>query len=197
MSRSQGVVNPGAIRRQVFDTMQVKSASIGSDEVNKYQRRFRELLDERVVLLNMLASPSLGRLTRLPIEANCSAESAQWHRFLDHLSWLGDYKAGGQTVTSIAAEKHTLGTTFWVANNCLQTAMVVKHLKWVLAKLQQLIDEPTSVTVIQQDIAVRSISFSYRRVASYKRHFYVFAQRRKSLQKSGPGSNPGCGVASR
>jgi hypothetical protein len=72
---------------------------------------------EAVVLLSLLGPQEEFRISRSSLTANAEAARTPWHEFLDHLSWLGDYKCGGKTVTSIAVEALSHGSTFWVACN--------------------------------------------------------------------------------
>jgi len=89
----------GAPRRPRFDGME------------RLLHRFYEPL----ILLKIL-EPTQGRQNP-QVQTESTAEEFRdvWGNFLDCLSWLCDYKPGGKTVASVAAQGEPKGPVFWLA----------------------------------------------------------------------------------
>ncbi|PIA97955.1 hypothetical protein CB0940_05371 [Cercospora beticola] len=66
-------------------------------------------------------------------------QQTTWHRFLDELCHLCDFKGGGKTVRSIAVENtSSSGTIFWAASTYTDSAAFEQHLLALLGVLKRL-----------------------------------------------------------
>lgn len=107
-------------------------------------------------------------------------------RFLDRLSWMGDYESGGTTVTAIAFESGVDGTIAWFSTSLKATERVEPHLKYILERLQ---DVHTLSSGLQNDllreIRTRCIDFSQEKVFHYSKCYCtLFRQCREVLETS-------------
>lgn len=97
-----------------------------------------------------------------------STPKTDWHRFLDYLCWLCDYKRGGQTVTSIATEQTARASIFWIASNGNDIDQPATHLDLILTHLGRLREASESEAYeIAYRIYTESITFSRLRVHDY------------------------------
>ena len=123
-----------------------------------------------LALLSLL-NPSPSRpIPQASLNINSEGDEKVWHRFLDHLSWLGDSKCGGRTVTAIAAEAAVAGPQFWIGSNTGVSSRTAKHLTWVLQRLEKaetLAAPDLHITI--RKIAKESIVFSRVRFNDYLR----------------------------
>ena len=142
-------------------------------------------LDEITVLLSMSGPSQQFRFERHHIVIDMNDLSARWHLFLDNLSWLCDYRPGGKTVASIAAEKTDAGSKFWLATNASGISMVKKHLNCVLQEVQSLATNPsTEVEDVRYRIFRRSITFSHQRIEFYSNTLCALTQQAHSLRET-------------
>src|SRR5665213_3081881 len=146
-----------------FNSPVSESLSISASDADTLQ-----VFDESIVLLSMLSPSNRPRTQRSDLNSGANDSHAKWHVFLDHLAWLCDYKTGGKTVASIAAEKVVRGSKFWLASNANCVSLAVKHLKWVLRELQSLaINTDSNSEDTQNRIFAKSVTFSRERVEFY------------------------------
>lgn len=139
-------------------------------------------LDDLVVLLSMLGLPTSPRTQKQINERELSPRDHQWCCVLDEFSFLGDYKNGGKTITSIAAQHTKEGAVFWVAGNHIVTQRTTGHLKWILRKLQTLkTGDQKQAEVLKAEIFRASVSFSHTKVKNYARMLRVWVQRSNTL----------------
>ena len=93
----------------------------------------------------------------------------KWHKFLDNLAWLADYKIGGETVTAIAVE-YTTNPTFWIACNNHLSPAALQHIQRILSDLDQEASSDTeSASQLIRKIARESVVLSWARVKDYGR----------------------------
>ena len=143
---------------------------------------------EGVVLLSLLGPLEEFKTSRSVLKSNIEAGRTPWHDFLDHLSWLGDYKCGGKTVTSIAAEALPRGSRFWIACNQRPQTKSFEHLCWILHEIQSLVnDSSTDLERVQHRIIKKSIQFSCLRVKNYGRKLCGFIEHSTYLHVKKPG----------
>jgi hypothetical protein len=132
---------------------------------------------EAVVLQSLLGAKEEFRISRSSLKDGRKAARMPWHDFLDHLAWLGDYKCGGKTVTSIAAESLSYGPIFWIACNQQPKAKALDHLEGVLQELQSLSNSSKADPEhVQRQIFKNSIRFNYLRVQNYARKLCGFIE---------------------
>jgi hypothetical protein len=105
-----------------------------------------------------------------------------WHKFLDELSWLGDYELGGKSVTSIGVEDGDVGVRYWVAANGRVREKTFSHIKWVLQRLQT-VEGLTKCELknLAQEIFVRSIGLSRKKIANYTRRLNNYIRHAVSI----------------
>lgn len=130
----------------------------------KLLRRFYEPL----VLLGVLDPTRGAHRPDLVAERGLNEPSKLWRNFLDQLSWLCDSNPGGDTVTSVAAQKTIDHPCFWVASNSTARRRARDHLEWLFACLTPLYTATTvSTAQIEDQIFVRCVIFSSKRVKTY------------------------------
>lgn len=121
-----------------------------------------------ILALLVTLRPASGR--RRPPKSN-------WRRFIDSLSWLSDHKTGGQTTVSIAIEKTTEGSRFWMASNATEHSRTFYHLSNILSRLASLRNMSTgSIQEMQEQIARSSIQFCRRKVHDYTKRLRVLIE---------------------
>lgn len=129
-------------------------------------------LNEHIIALSMLGSRLSVQRPQSAARHSLSETERRWCCVLDELSWLGDYRTGGKSVTSIAAQATGVGNIFWFASNRTTRYCIKQHLRWILQELQfyaSNLERDTPKT--QWRLFTRSIVFSRRRVESYHDRF--------------------------
>lgn len=130
----------------------------------KLLRRFYEPL----VLLSVLDPTRGAQRPDLIADRGLDEPSKLWRNFLDQLSWLCDSETGGDTVTSIAAQKSVDRPCFWVASNSTARQKAQRHLTWLFGCLKPLCTATSvSATQIEHEILTRCIAFGSKRVKAY------------------------------
>lgn len=97
---------------------------------------------------------------------------SDWHRFLDYLCFLCDWKCGGRGVAALGAEKAAVGTIFWLATTTTSPEAqdeIQSHVSDIIGLLNQSIHRTTMKTGLITEIAQLSIARSYTRVRHYRR----------------------------
>lgn len=131
-----------------------------------------------ILVLMSTLSPSFG--SQLVIKTD-------WHRSLDSLSWLCDFKCGGSTVTSIAVQQLARSSKFWISTNEHHTRQSSAHLELVLAGLARLRGASASSTErVREHILTQSIRLSRLRVNNYCRRLANYID---AVQASGSDSS--------
>lgn len=92
----------------MLDNTSAINQSLTSDLTKTLNRNFYEA----IVLQSLFGLQEEIRISRSSLKDSRKAARTPWHDFLDQLAWLGDYKCGGKTVTSIAAETLSHGPIF-------------------------------------------------------------------------------------
>lgn len=122
---------------------------------------------EPLILLRVL-DPTRGKQNyHSPADQGSDNSHHFWGKFLDHLSWMCDYKQGGATVSAIAAEKTNDGPTFWLAAPKNSRSKVQPHLEWILNQLDNL--PAKNQERVEQEILTCCIEFSRSKVKNYSR----------------------------
>jgi len=136
---------------------------------------------EAAVTLSILGPVANAQRTRSDLRMNGKASRPPWHKFLDHLCWLCDYKCGGKTVSSIAVSQADSDTVFNLTTNNQPTARAVDHLNWVLEQLKSLrgISDYEGLEV-EHEIFGRSIQLSRKRVQDYAKRLRKHSRKAKS-----------------
>jgi hypothetical protein len=124
---------------------------------------------EPLVLLRILEPTRGSRKHEMPLESTHESFQTRCHRFLDHLSWLCDYRTGGRTVSSIAVERTPQGPIYWLAANESPDKKVRDHLERILHQLESLASSPEEASVVELAIRRQSIQFSREKVKHYLR----------------------------
>lgn len=130
-------------------------------------------LDDNVITLSMLGTVSSAQRSQNGSRGSLSEIENKWCCVLDELSWLCDYRTGGKSVTSVAAQVTTTGLVFWFANNRGPQPLVKRHLKWILQELRSMAvnDQGGSKETLWR-LFRKSLVFSRRRVESYWAKLY-------------------------
>lgn len=127
-------------------------------------RRFYEPL----VLLGVLDPTRGAHRPDLITERGLDEPSKLWRDFLDQISWLCDSNAGGDTVTSVAAQRTVENPCFWVASNSAARQRARDHIEWLFESLRPFYATPSvSTAQIKDQIFVRCVEFSSKRVKTY------------------------------
>jgi hypothetical protein len=136
------------------------------DRATRLLHRFYEPL----VLLQVL-DPTRGEQNAHLFQDSESDTSQDLRRkFLDRLSWMCDYKQGGETVSAIAAQANPEGTIFWLAANNDCTAKALPHLRWILERLEQSFNaSDEALEDLENEITAKCIEFSRDKVKNYSR----------------------------
>lgn len=112
-----------------------------------------------ILVLMSTLSPSFG--PQLVIKTD-------WHRSLDSLSWLCDFRCGGCTVTSIAVQQIARLSKFWISTNGPYIGRSSKHLDLVLTGLARLRGAlAIDMEKVREHILTESIRLSRVRVNNY------------------------------
>lgn len=134
-------------------------------------------LDENVVTLSMLGTVPSAQHSQGSTRRTLSEVERKWCCLLDELSWLCDYKTGGKSVTSVAAQTTATGNVFWFASNKDTRLLIERQLRWILAELQLI---ATNDTVDSEEVRwrlfKRSIVFNHRRVEFYWEKMHSLVQ---------------------
>lgn len=128
-----------------------------------------ERLDESVVLLSMLGSRPSVQKSQRAVRSTLSETEDKWCCILDELSWLCDYRTGGKSVTSIAAQTTITGNIFWFATNKGLQMPIKQHLQWLLQTLRSYTtDSGRNAQETCRKLFRKSVVFSHRRVQFYQ-----------------------------
>lgn len=141
-------------------------------ELPRFDRIDRRLhcFYEPLVLLRILEPTRGSRKHEMPLESTDESFQIRCHRFLDHLSWLCDYRTGGRTVSSIAVEMTPQGPIYWLAANESPDKKVIDHLERILRQLESLAASSSEeASVVELAIRRQSIQFSREKVKHYLR----------------------------
>ena len=124
---------------------------------------------EPLVLLSIL-EPTQGRPEVFEDSAGETDRAKLWQKALDNLSWICDYRHGGETVSSIGAQRTYSGPVFWLAANRKPTKDVIQHLAWILMIIESSFHSSRSDRKkLQEEISTRCIKFSRDKVKNYTR----------------------------
>lgn len=125
-------------------------------------------LDESVVALSMLGSRPSVQKSQNAMRSSLSEVEHRWCCLLDELSWLCDYRTGGKSVTSIAAQTTVTGNIFWFANNKSLQLPVQRHLQWLLQVLQSHVaHRESNARETHWKLFQKSVVFNRRRIEHY------------------------------
>jgi hypothetical protein len=125
---------------------------------------------EPLVLLKIL-DPTRGAQIYSPaLDAVSGDANHLWRKFLDQLSWICDFKHGGDTVSAVAAEASPSGPIFWLAANTNPAAKTLPHLVWILEQLENSYNaSPQEMEELDERIIAQCIKFSKDKVKNYSR----------------------------
>jgi len=157
-----------------FSEFSPEQCQPGPSSMNRPLRRFYEPL----VLLKVLDPTRGAQKCPSILDPSSDGMSELWHKFLDHLSWVCDYKGGGVTVSAIAAQSTPAGPIFWLAANRNPARKAVPHLEWVLAQLESAHSASSQeLEELERVITRRCIEFSRSRVKDYGRQLCINIRR--------------------
>lgn len=137
-------------------------------------------------LSNYVCLLSLCGPTPTPSPQQDGDRDRAWTHFLDDLAWMCDYRPGGKSVTSVAAELRGSKTRFWMATNDTCGLMATKHLSWVLERLQTLSESIDTRQQAETQIFEQSIKFSRTRVIQYAKILHKLIGYSKELEQGLP-----------
>lgn len=138
------------------------------DREERHLRRFYEPLILMDVLGNVRKEHDISTsfssldISQVPIKS-------VRRQFLRDLSYMCDYKKGGDTVTAIGLQKSPEGYTFWVAANTCPNQKIVPFLKQLLKRLQIVSRNENAVTDGEEEnsLAKMCIHFASKRIKDY------------------------------
>lgn len=107
-------------------------------------------------------------VTSQPTQELPDDEFKNWRIFLNKLSYVCDFNAGGDTVAGLGAEAASERTVFWLATNCLNyktRTTMQDHLCFVLSELDTPYNSLEDLAVV---IRQRSIELSKDKVLNYR-----------------------------
>jgi hypothetical protein len=145
-----------------------KSLRPGRPRFDQIDRRLH-CFYEPLVLLRILEPTRGSRKHEMPLESTDGSFQTRFHRFVDDLSWLCDYRTGGRTVSSIAVEDTPQGPIYWLAANESPDKKVKDHLERILQQLESLASSPEEASVVELAITRQSVPFSREKVKHYVR----------------------------
>jgi hypothetical protein len=94
-------------------------------------------------------------------------ERSDWHRFLDGICFLCDFKRAGKSVVSIGVEQGTGGAIFWITTTELYQESTECHLREILHLLTKRSDEFSSGGLTLAEITRHSVERSKDRILDY------------------------------
>lgn len=94
-------------------------------------------------------------------------ERSDWHRFLDGLCFLCDFKRAGKSVVSIGVEQGTGGAIFWITTTEFYQKSTECHLREILHLLTKRSDEFSSGDLTVAEITRHSVERSKDRILDY------------------------------
>lgn len=99
-------------------------------------------------------------------------QQTSWHRFLDELCHLCDFKNGGKTVRSVAVESASNGDNiFWAASTYTDSAVFESHVKALLEELKKLVTRESRTEQAAMAINDLSVNKASRRIKVYSALF--------------------------
>lgn len=116
----------------------IEPGRIGRPRLDRSQRLLSRFY-EPLLLLGALGQTH-GNHTTVPRELN--PERARRRKFLQNLSYICDYKKGGESCTAVGLEDSDTCYNFWVASNA-DNSTIVDFLKDVLSTLQVITNQPS------------------------------------------------------
>lgn len=117
----------------------IESKRIGRPRLEKPQRLLSRFY-EPLFLLGALGQTH-GNHTTVPRDLN--PERARRRKFLRNISYVCDYKKGGESCTAVGLEDSDTCYNFWVASNA-ENGAIVDFLKNTLSTLQVIANQPPS-----------------------------------------------------
>lgn len=158
-----------------------------SDEalLNEHEVPFHKFLGS-LILLGMLAPLHSKQISLGDLSEGRDPKEKMWHRYLDSLSRLADYRPGGKTVTSIVPEKTPNGPKYWIASNSDPEGKAYQHVRWVLSKLETAIAVPSSeLQAFSDSISRRSIQHGWRKIREYRQRLAKVVEKARHPSSSG------------
>jgi len=121
---------------------------VGKPRLDKHGKILSRLFE------NLALFHILKRVDGLPVIAAHAPATIQdaRRRFLKNLSYICDYRKGGDTTTSMALEQTNQNCVFWVAANSTPNDKVIVFLGEVLEMLE---DEPKGTETEQKALGLR------------------------------------------
>lgn len=119
-------------------------------------------------ILNPSTGHGFTESPHLASQAHDERHAGQWRSFLDAISWFGDHKHGGASVSAVAAEMKEAGVHYWVCRRFEASATNISRALAECSLVSQHQDDATFSATLQRVIAM-GIWFSRERVKSYQR----------------------------
>lgn len=94
-------------------------------------------------------------------------EQSDWHRFLDGLCFLCDFKRAGKSVVSIGVEQGTCGAIFWITTTERYQESTECHLREILHLLTKRSGESSSGCLTVAEVTRHSVERSKNRISDY------------------------------
>lgn len=137
------------------------------DQRERLRHRFYEPLC-MLWILNPSTGHGFTESPYLAIQAHDGRHVGQWRSFLDALSWFGDHKHGGASVSAVAAEMKETGVNYWICGRFEASAANICRVLAECALVSQHEDDGIFPATLQRVIAT-GIWFSRERVKSYQK----------------------------
>ena len=107
-------------------------------------------------------------------------ERSEWHRFLDGLCFLCDFKRAGKSVVSIGVEQGTGAAIFWITTTEFYQESTECHLREILHLLTKHADDCSSGDLIVAEVTRHSVERSKSRILDYAKRLERLVSEEKS-----------------
>lgn len=152
------------------DAARVPNKQIGQPRLDR-RERLRHRFYEPLCMLWIL-NPSTGHghteSSHVPRQPHDERQIGQWRSFLDALSWFGDHKHGGASVSAIAAEERDEGVQFWVCSRFESSAGNISRVISECSLVSESRDSEMFSRTLDRVIAM-GVWFARERVKSYQK----------------------------
>lgn len=125
-------------------------------------------LIELALLINLVNPGTLRDFPAVSTTENVPPDLTLWHRFVDAIAWLADFRKGGVSVAAVCGVEIAGRPRLLLASNCGVKTQVEGHIRHILRIVQSLINGETQNRVdTREDILALSIQLSHNKVQNY------------------------------
>lgn len=166
-SMAQKAIALSATTLRDHDSLPSPLRKAGQPRLNPFSAMLYDFYEPLVLLA--LLQRVLGLHKHALLDSTLSGHLSAWGNFLSQLSWLCDYKNGGDTSSSIAVEATIIGPKYWLAMNYDSQQRGPEHLRIVLQRLSTLITSRADThKAICNEILELCLHFSTKKFENYR-----------------------------